>query len=534
VKAILWGYSYNDMKKSWSKQMCWLAEALRQNGCEIIKKDMKCDGLEAREYDCKKDNPCDIAVYNHIDISNLTGNVVKADHSWFFKPTVPDDVHTTLDPIGYGPFSSVSFDKPDFESVNSAKVKTFYETKVKDWVEKGTTKWGSFSEKPDIDFIDYWLVLGQCGGDSVNTRHDFGDYFTKLKQVVTELARIDERQIIVKLHPYTDGKDATDTIFSDNLAKQISAISPKVKVYTGKIGIHSLIENCRAVILGNSGAGYEAMMHHKPIIAWGKPEYKWIAYDLQYLADMVRAIKLDWFDADKQDKFLYWHLEKYCYYDQETCNRRVKELLAEKEWNFDELWKNHRPAQGYTEFKKFIDIMSNKLLNKEIKEDIFNGPSGPTGPTGPGPCPIGSTGPEPPVVLEIGLRRGDQRYFYKNLFNADYRGIDITKFDFPEFIHGDSGDPNTLKKVKKWLKGRKIDLLFIDGDHKYEPCKRDYEMYGPLSKIIVFHDIVTKNSYNDGVPKLWKEIKTKDCIEIIKAEGSYGGDGIGILENKCL
>jgi len=82
------------------------------------------------------------------------------------------------------------------------------------------------------------------------------------------------------------------------------------------------------------------------------------------------------------------------------------------------------------------------------------------------------------------------------------------------------------------LKGRKIDLLFIDGDHKYEACKRDYEMYSPLAKIVAFHDIHTKNKFNDGVPKLWQEIKTDSDIEIVKAEGTYGGDGIGIILEK--
>jgi hypothetical protein len=504
MKAVLWGYSYNDMKTNWKKQMVWLAEALRESGCEVVKKDLKCGGLDAREYDHKKDNPCDIAVYNHIDISNLTGNVVKADHNWFFKPTVPDAVHTTLDSIGYGPYSSISFDKPAFEKVKSKDVKKYFDTKVKGWVDGSVTKWGSFADETALPYKDYWLVLGQCGGDSVNTRHDFGSYFTKLKQVVDELARIDSRDIVVKLHPYMDGKDAKDTKFSDEFKADLEAISPKVHAYNGKCKIHNFIAGCRAVILGNSGAGFETMMHHKPIIAWGKPEYHWVSYDLRYLADLCRAIKLDWFDAEKQDKFLYWYTENYCYYDQASCTRRVKELLAEKVWDFDGLFEVHHPAQGYTEFKTFINFIRDKL-------------------------------PKKPLVLEIGLRRADQRYFWKNLFDAEYRGIDITKFDFPEFIHGDSGKPETLEKVKEWLNGRKIDLLFIDGDHKYEPCKRDYEMYGPLAKTIVFHDIVTKNSYNDGVPKLWKEIKTNECVEIVHAEGTYGGDGIGImLEEACL
>ena len=498
MKAVLWGYSYDDMKTNWRQQMLWLANALKKNGCEVVKKDLKCEGLDVREYDCKKDNPCDVVVYNHIDISNLNGNVVKADHTMFFKPTVPDEIHTSLDSIGYGPFSSISFDKPAFEKVDVKKVKAYFHTKVRSWVDKSITKWGSCPDEVAIPYKDYWLVLGQCGGDSVNTRHDFGDYFTKLKQVVAELARISPRDIVVKLHPYMDGKDATDTVFSDKFKIDLEAMSPQIHAYTGKCRIHNFIAGCRAVILGNSGAGFETMMHHKPIIAWGKPEYHWVAYDLRYLADLCRAIKLDWFDVEKQDKFLYWYTELYCYSDQKSCDRRVKELLAEKKWTFDGLWKNHAPAQGYTEYKQFIDLMKKHL-------------------------------PKKPLVLEIGLRRADQRYFYQKLFNAEYRGIDITKFDFPEFIHGDSGNARTIEKVKAWLNGRKIDMLFIDGDHKYEPCKRDYEMYSPLAKIVVFHDIVTKNTYNDGVPKLWKEIKTDKCVEIIQAEGRYGGDGIGII-----
>lgn len=496
MKAILWGYKYSDMKVSWAKQMLWIANALKDNGYEVKKKNLKCEGLEAEDYNCDTDNPCDICLYNHIDLSNLTGNVVKAKRNWFFKPTVPDEVHTTLDELGYGPYSSVTYKKPCFKNVS---IGNFFDTKVKDWINSGVTKWGSFKDKVDMPHKDYWLVLGQCGGDSVNTRHDFGDYFTKLKQVVTELARIDNRHIVVKLHPYTDGKYAKDTVFSDNLTNKLTAISDKVKVYNGKIGIHNFIKNCRAVILGNSGAGYEAMMHHKPIIAWGYPEYHWIAYDLRHLADLVRAIKLDWFDKDKQDKFLYWYLEKYCFYNQETCNDRVRELLDVKV-DYDTLWAKHKPAQGYTEYKLFLEFIKNKL-------------------------------PPRPVVVEIGLRVANQRFFYKELFDADYKGIDIKKFDGDDFIHGDSKKQETLDELKIWLNGRKIDLLFIDGDHSYDGVKKDYELYSPLANVIAMHDINTNKVFNKGVVKLWKEIKSNKTVEFkcSNPKDKYFADGIGVI-----
>lgn len=324
MKAVLWNYRYPDMKKSWAKQMVWLSNSLKKYGVEVKNRGILCDGLNVDPYDCKIDNPSDICVYNHIDISDLVGNVLRVKKNWFFKPTVPDEVHTTLDELGYGPYSSISFDRPDFESVT---IDPAFPEKVKGWIEKGTNKWSRAFQVEKIEKKDYWLVLGQCGGDSVNTRHDFGDYFTKLRQAVRELARVSNDDIIVKLHPYTDGKDATDTVFSDRLKKELEAIDPSVEVYSGKLGIHSFLPNCKAVILGNSGAGFEAMMHKKPIIAWGKPEYHWIAYDLRYLSDLIRAIKLDWFDSAKQDKFLFWYLERYCFYDQETCDNRVKQLL---------------------------------------------------------------------------------------------------------------------------------------------------------------------------------------------------------------
>lgn len=324
-KAIIWGWQYNDMKESWSKQMCWVINALKKNGFEVKKKDLLCEGSDIKEYDFKIDNPADICVYNHTDISQMTGNVIKTKLNLFFKPTVPDEFHTTLDAIGYGPFSSISFDKPLFEKEN---IKDFFETKVAGWIDTKMNKWNEKYDDLEIPYENYYLVLGQCFGDAVNTRHDFGDYYTKLKQVIGEVARVTNDIIVVKLHPHTDGLHAKDTKFSNKVKKELELISPKVKVFIGKTNLHHFIEKSKCVILGNSGAGFEAMMHHKPIISWGKPEYHWITYDLRYLADMIRAVELDWFDKDKQDKFLYWYMEKYCFYNQETCNRRVKELCA--------------------------------------------------------------------------------------------------------------------------------------------------------------------------------------------------------------
>ncbi len=99
-------------------------------------------------------------------------------------------------------------------------------------------------------------------------------------------------------------------------------------------------------------------------------------------------------------------------------------------------------------------------------------------------------------------------------------------------LKGNSHDPLTLGKVKSILGNRKLDFLFIDGDHSYEGVKKDFEMYGPLVKeggIIAFHDIKLIIS---GVPKFWNEIKSSfnknNIIEIIENNNQEWA-GIGII-----
>jgi predicted O-methyltransferase YrrM len=61
-----------------------------------------------------------------------------------------------------------------------------------------------------------------------------------------------------------------------------------------------------------------------------------------------------------------------------------------------------------------------------------------------------------------------------------------------------------LDVIKNILDDRKVDFLFIDGDHTYEGVTRDFEMYSPLVKrggIIAIHDIVPASPENvGGVP----------------------------------
>lgn len=125
------------------------------------------------------------------------------------------------------------------------------------------------------------------------------------------------------------------------------------------------------------------------------------------------------------------------------------------------------------------------------------------------------------------------------------KGIQFTS------ILRDSHETETLniitKQVNK-LPTKKVDFLFIDGDHRYEEgVLRDLLMYGDLVKdggIIAFHDIRDsewQKNLNSRVEILWDELKqagftwkqfiapVQQAIQVMPMSDPHGFGGIGVI-----
>jgi predicted O-methyltransferase YrrM len=97
-------------------------------------------------------------------------------------------------------------------------------------------------------------------------------------------------------------------------------------------------------------------------------------------------------------------------------------------------------------------------------------------------------------------------------------------------LRKDSHRPETLAGIKEALQGKKLDLLFIDGDHRYEGVRRDFEMYSPLVRsggLLAFHDIAQSGELE--VCKFWDEVKQKYTYKEIIHQSGKGAAGIGVL-----
>ena len=102
-----------------------------------------------------------------------------------------------------------------------------------------------------------------------------------------------------------------------------------------------------------------------------------------------------------------------------------------------------------------------------------------------------------------------------------------------ELLLGDSHQLESVEKVKALLAGRQLDFLLIDGDHRYEGVKHDFELYSPLVKmggLIAFHDIVPGlEDHVGGVPRFWAEIKATHPVTEFVYDWKQGAYGIGVI-----
>ena len=136
------------------------------------------------------------------------------------------------------------------------------------------------------------------------------------------------------------------------------------------------------------------------------------------------------------------------------------------------------------------------------------------------------------TIISIDLPTGGRFGGYPH-----WKGAYFRRFALPSqrlhLLQANSHLLSTLQSVRTILANRRLDVLFIDGDHTYGGVKADWEMYGPLaapSALIAFHDIVQHPPARKcEVHTLWQEIKGAFAHKEIVGDGAHSWAGIGVI-----
>ena len=170
------------------------------------------------------------------------------------------------------------------------------------------------------------LILGQVAGDSVinftnfpapkhmsmgtvrkpHARQDVPTGY--MNTILTALSIMDKFDIpmIYKPHPYEnqDQNSVVNNLINLPMFNNVSIVSD--------VSIHELLPLSKAVVTINSGAGFEALIHLKPVVTLGKADYSASTYECKGIEDIKNSKQFINAPVDKLriKKFLYAYLNR--------------------------------------------------------------------------------------------------------------------------------------------------------------------------------------------------------------------------------
>lgn len=145
---------------------------------------------------------------------------------------------------------------------------------------------------------------------------------------------------------------------------------------------------------------------------------------------------------------------------------------------------------------------------------------------------VGNALPKGSKIVSVDLPFGDNSFkesvepLNRCIAELNRRGYDARVF------FGDSTDPAIIEKVRALAP---FDCCFIDANHTLPYVTKDWQNYGPMARLVAFHDIgwLKRPPEQQGkklpidVPQLWGELKKKFRSEEIKLDKR--DNGIGVL-----
>lgn len=131
-------------------------------------------------------------------------------------------------------------------------------------------------------------------------------------------------------------------------------------------------------------------------------------------------------------------------------------------------------------------------------------------------------------IVAVDLPQGDTHLHLQECVKR----LRESKFDIHLFL-GDSTNPEIIAKVTEL---GPFDLCLIDANHTEKYVRADWANYGPLAKIVAFHDIswIAEERAKLGktlieVPKVWQELKPQFRHQEIKLCHTKRDNGFGVL-----
>lgn len=247
---------------------------------------------------------------------------------WRIKESVFPPFYT-FDRTGFNGWAEIAISDRHFKSseqIESGEAMIFA-SELRRWVtERGVTKYRQSADVA-LPFDDpYVLHAMQISTDTVMklAKIPHGD----LARMLAETAGREGVPLVIKRHPKCG---------DDRVTGLLEELSTLPYVHISDSSIHSLIGGAQSVVVINSGVGFEALIHDKPVYTAGPCEYRWGSNPVRRKSDLVEAFREPRrvLDPIRLAQFLTYYFRDYCVNasDPFSVERHVARSLAQ--WLYD-------------------------------------------------------------------------------------------------------------------------------------------------------------------------------------------------------
>lgn len=293
------------VRKQWSefaKKLCW---ALELAGVSVTLLSKKMWEISIEEV---ANDRADLIFIPH---HNRTTFPVKSGAIHFYMQTQYPALFT-IDQFGWGPSaSSYPISPARFEHMLPPDENPHWNKIRKKIIDRKTTKYKQPASNRHFavnarhqDFAGpYIFIPAQVPYDEVIKQHSTVGMLEMVEKVASWCAQNGKR-LIVKPHPMKKQ-------FQSEVIERAKA--PNIE--WSNANIHDLLEGASHVFTINSGVGFEAILHRKPVVTFGKADYDCVTYpgDIHNLDMTWKKGKAYWTKQNQinAEKFAYWYLTHY-------------------------------------------------------------------------------------------------------------------------------------------------------------------------------------------------------------------------------
>jgi capsule polysaccharide modification protein KpsS len=142
--------------------------------------------------------------------------------------------------------------------------------------------------------------------------------------LISQWAEQRGRHVVFKLHPGQMPAEVVEEV------KKWTASSSNV--FLMNENVHSLISGAHAVIVINSGVGFESLIHGKPVVTLGACDYQWVTFrgtvsDLDAAWEWGNTFS----DHDRLQgfRFIHYYYHQHAYLTSEATRASVKPRVME-------------------------------------------------------------------------------------------------------------------------------------------------------------------------------------------------------------